>query len=356
MQPNADCLLAARRFAARTALAAFVGGSLRGLAMTAALAAGALLLLRAFGGHLAPSWPWLLLFLPALGSGLWLLRAQRLSCAEAAAHLDQRLGLHGLLLTATELGEVDAAWQARLAQGLSRQQQVQPRLSWSRLLPWPLASSLLLTGVCLLPPPVTPAAAVLASAPAVEQQLQELQRQFAELQQAPLPEPVQQELQHKLQELEHKIDAGEVPQWRDLDQLQARLDREKLLQQAQALDAAQAAEQLGEAKAAAPSPADLAQQLEALAKSGLLDQLPPELLAKVKAMQNASGGFDPAALGQDPADLQALAAALAAAAGDLAQGFDASALDPGELADLQQTLKRFAKPEHEHGPECEGGH
>jgi hypothetical protein len=346
--------IAVHRFARRTAVGSFLGGSLRGVAVVAALAAGVLLLVRALGGGLMPSLWWALLPLPALGYGLVQLRAQRLTPAEAAAHLDQRLSLHGLLVAATELGELEPSWQGALQRGLADQERMRPRPVWSRLLPWPLASSALFGLVCLLPPPAAPAAR-LPSAPAVEQQLQELQRQFAELQQAPLPEPVQQELQQKLQELEHKIDAGEVPQWRDLDQLQARLDREKLLQQAQALDAAQAAGQLGQAGAAAPSAEGLAQKLDALAKAGLLDKLPPELLAKLAGMKSPSGGFDPAALGQDPAGLQALADALAQAAGDLALGFDPSALDGKELADLQAMLQRFPKPEHVHGPECEGG-
>lgn len=62
-------------------------------------------------------WLWLLL-VPIVGSGLWRARQVRLSPADAAAHLDHRLQLGGLLLSAHEGAGLDPAFAQQLHEGL----------------------------------------------------------------------------------------------------------------------------------------------------------------------------------------------------------------------------------------------
>lgn len=344
--------LAVDAFARKTTRCAFAVGMLRGLAVVTAAAAAALLLLRAFGGYLAPSPWWLLAAVPAIAFAV--LHAGRQTLGPAAAvHLDRRLGLDGLLLATIESEPPVPSWQARVLAALPRAASVAPRVTWRPLLPPAAVGGLLLTGAALLPPPdpVVP----VAIPTVVHMQVDRLAEKLRDLQHA-LPDDVREDLEQKLQELARRLDAGDVPEWTEIDRVQDRLEREQLLQLAQervAADAARALQPGGSQQAA--SAEAVAALAKAMAAAGLLDQLPAAAReALARAAQES--GFDPALLPKDAAALQALADALAAAAGDLQAG--PTGLDAAQLADLQQLLQQrgLGTPnEHVHGPECAGG-
>ncbi|MBK8096779.1 MAG: hypothetical protein IPK26_06710 [Planctomycetes bacterium] len=339
-------------FARKTTLCAFAVGLLRGLAVVTAAAAAALLLLRAFGGYLAPSPWWALAALPAIAFAVFHARRQALGPA-AAAHLDRRLGLDGLLLATLESEPPVPVWQARVLAALPRARGVAPRVTWRPLLPPAALGGLLLTGAAMLPPPDPLAPTTVPTA--VQMQVDRLAEKLRDLQQA-LPEDTREDLEQKLQEFARRLDAGDVPEWTELDRVQDRLEREQLLQLAQERAAADAARAMQQSGSSNPATAEAVAALaKAMAAAGLLDKLPPSAMQAL-AQAALESGFDPAQLPQDAAALQALADALAAAAGDLEAG--PAGLDAAQLADLQQLLQQRGLgqgQEHVHGPECAGG-
>jgi len=303
--------------------------------VTAALAAAALLIVRAFGGYVAPSWWWLLLLAPALAGALLRARREWLPADAAAAHLDRRLGLDGLLLTAYDGKALGAALQARLRDGLSAAGRAAPVLRWRRVLPPALGGGAVLAAVALLPAPAEPPS--LAPTPAMQLAVDRLREKLQQLQRGRLPdaardEPEQRELQQRIAELEHRVEQGQVPGWSELDRLDARLDRESLLEQlraeaAQRAAAAGTASQSSSQTAASQSKAQLAaavaQAAQALAAAGKLGALPESLRQQLEKLRAADGAFDPAQLAADAQALQQLAQALAQAGGQGGAAFEA---------------------------------
>ncbi|MCB9887496.1 MAG: hypothetical protein H6838_18540 [Planctomycetes bacterium] len=165
MTPSPALAIAA--FARRSTAAVFGVSLSRGLLVAALALAAAQLGVRLTGGYLAPSWHWAWAALPVVAYAWWRARRQRLSPALAAAHLDRRLGLGGLLLAAHDGNELDATYAAQLSRGLQGAGAAAPHALWSQALPRPLAASALAAVLALLPPPAAhaaPAPAELATA------------------------------------------------------------------------------------------------------------------------------------------------------------------------------------------------
>lgn len=334
---------AVNAFRRHIVVGAFVGGALQGLGWIALGWAGTLLAVRAAGGHLPPGPWWSLLMLPVVGYAAWRAQQQRLSPAAAAAHLDRRLHLDGLLLCAAEGAALEPLWADRLQRGLEPLRTALPRPRWRQLLPVPLLSVALALAVALLPPPPAPPSGQvpLAGLRAEIERLAAMAQ--ATFDRGQVPEDARRELEQKLAQLQRQVDAGEAPDWRELDQLDQRLEREQLLQAARQAGGAPggAGTPPAAAATAAPTPGQLAAAAAALAETGVLDRLPGELRAALQAAARPDGGFDPAALPQDAATLQRLAEAMAGALGQQGAGEPGAGLPPGQLADLKKVLEQF---------------
>jgi hypothetical protein len=344
---------AAARFARRTTAGAFVGAALAAMTVAALAGAAILLVARTIGHHQPPSPWWGLAAVPVLAFAALRARAERLPAAAAAAHVDQRLRLDGLLLSAGECG-FDVAQERRLATGLAALPSVLPVVRWRQVLPRPLLAATVCAAVAALPAP-PPELAPLPVPSAVQVQVDRLGEQLRDLARGHLPPETREELQAQQQELERQLADGKVPEWSAVDRLEDRLEREQLLQ---------IAHEAALAKAAAESPsspetiAELAGKVAAAAKALRPEQfaaLPQAVRELLERARSDAPGFDPGKLGLDAAELQRLAAALAGAAGDPG-GLEPSALEGAAFEDLQELLARHGVGEHEHGPECAGGH
>ncbi len=340
MRPRMEVTPAAAvlAFARRTFAGAFVAGVARAVLVIALVAAAVPIAVRIAGGCVAPTAWWLLAAVPAVGYGVWCARRERVSAATAALHLDRRLGMRGLLLCANEGIELDPAFRGEVRDRLLGLRDVLPRTQWKRILPWPLAALLLFAGVASVPPPAPPGAPLHRTAVAAElERLAEKLRSV--LERGLVPEEQKQELERRVEELQKRLADGDVPDWRDLDQLDQRVEREALLQAA-AADLRNGDPTSGRAPTSSElTPQKVAAAAAALDAAGLLDALPPDARAMLEAAR-AEKGFDPSALGLDPAAMQRLAEAMAQAK---ATGrFDPSQLDaalsPEQLADLQAVL------------------
>ena len=335
---------AATTFRRRAAQGAFVGGALQALGWLAILWAATQLAVRLWGSWLGPAAWWCALLAPVLLFGWWRMARQRLSPGNAAAHLDRRLGLDGLLLTAHDGPPLEPAWQRRLDERLADLPKALPAMRWRALLPLPLLATALCTGIALLPPPEEPVGST--ALPAIHAELEKIAAAMRDLfERGAVPEEVQQELRQQLAELQRETELGEVPEWRDLDQLDRRLEREQLLQVAAAMlprNAPSAEPRLAEGKGQAATPGQLAKMAEALAAMGLLDRLPADVLAALRKVQQADGSFAADALALDPEMMARLADAFGGMLGELGslEGLVAG-LDPATLADLQQLVAQF---------------
>lgn len=330
---------AATAFARRATFGVFCSELLRALAVLALTVTGVQLAVRFDGGHVPPRWWWSCALVPAVGFAWWGAARRRLSLAEAALHVDRRLGLHGLLLAAVDGAVLEPAWRARIAAALPGLRAVLPRVSWARVLPWPTFALLLATVVAALPPPEPPAPppARTAISAEIERAAEKLRDLLARGQ---VPEETKHDLEAKVKELQQRIADGEVPEWRDVDQLQQRLDREQLLQAA----AEPARDPRGAEPAAAAdvSPQQVAAAANALSAAGLLDSLPPDLRSMLDAAKGERG-VEAGGLPQDADALRRLAEAMAkAAGGEASLGDLAQKLGAGQLADLKAVIDAFA--------------
>ncbi len=345
---------AVSRFLRSASRAAFVLGALRVLAVVATGGAAVLLGLRLLGHYVPPTWWWLLAALPVLVGAGWAVRQARLSPAAAAAHLDQRLGLRGLLVAAQSGGELDANYQRLLRHGLGELPGALPAVAWRQALPQPFAAAVALTVVALLPPPdpapVPPGRSELAIA-----QVEQVERGLRDLfERGEVPEEIKDELQRRLGELKDAVAAGRAVDWRDLDDLEQRLEREAQLQRlAQVAQRANPPGRQVASKGGKPSPTSqqLAMAAKALLDAGLLDQMSQPLLEALRNARMPDGTFDPSKLDLDPAALAELlqqVEGLAGRLGQLAQG-----LDPAQLQELERLAREFAQ--RQFGAGAEGG-
>lgn len=331
------------QFCRRVALGAWLGAALQAAGAFGLVAAVALVTLRVCGSHVAPSAWWAFGAVPVLAYAFWCMRREQMTPANAAAHLDCRLELDGLLLSAQEGEVLEPAWQERLQRGLVRLPEVLPQPRWRKLLPMPLLALAFAAGIAMLPAPVVPGAVKM---PALQSDLEQLASTMRSLfERGTIPEEVKQELEQKLAELQRKVAAGEAPEWRDLDQLDQRLEREELLQAAREPGRAPggAGASIETENAASPTPGQLAAAAKALADAGLLDRLPQNLLEALQKAQRPDGTFDAEALPQDLKALKQLAEAMAGAAGKFGAGQLGAGLDGKQLADLKKVLEQFGQ-------------
>lgn len=318
-------LAAIAAFRRRVRWSAFTAGALQALLVTAVIAVVALLVVRFSGAHLAPTWWWVLLVVPIVGWGIVIARREVMGPRAAAAHLDQRLGLDGLLMCAGENQQLDGPWRSQVDNRLLALPSVMPRLRWGRLLPMPLLAAGLATLTACLPPPPEPRQR--RQLPTYQAEVGRLGGELRSLfERGHVPEEVEQELQQKLRELERKVATGEMPEWRDFDELDQRITREQLLQLAsETRGQGPGSAASGESKPR--SIESLAVAAKALARLGLLDKLPAMHNSALQSVRRPDGTFELGELPFDPADFEALAQAF----GDALQGMDFGDLDPAAL-------------------------
>ncbi|HEU4417685.1 MAG TPA: hypothetical protein VFT55_02040 [Planctomycetota bacterium] len=326
-------------FSRRVAATSFLAGAMQAVLVVAVVAALLQLALRCLGSHLAPQPIWAVLLVPVLAAGWWRLRRERLDATVVAGHLDRRLGLQGLLLCAREGQALEPVWSAHLHERLQALPAVLPRPRWKKLVVLPGLALSLATAITLLPAPPLP-----PEPPQLQARTAELDRIAEQLRdlfaRGDLPVETRREIEQKVQELRQKVEAGEVPEWRDLDQLEQQLERAELLAAAsrEGNDGGGSGSEQGGGEAQHPTPAALAKTAAALAAAGVLAEMPAPFAAGLLAAQAADGSFDPKALPQDAEGLRALAEAMAAAAGQ-SLGELAQRLPPEQLADLRALVE-----------------
>jgi len=286
-------------------------------------AACAFLALRVCGIAVPPPAPaWAAALAIPIAAGFVAVRRGRLPATAELAHLDRRLGLEGLLLSASEArpGGWDAALHARVVEAAHRI----PRVRWAPAARRLVLPAVLFCGVFLLPAPEpapAPGSRVVAQAIEDLRDAIDLARQEGVLDERRL-----EDLAQRVEELRERAAAGEEVAWADVDALGERLEEQRALQRdalartAHALQALrEAARTPGETSGAGDVPdAEAAMQnlLQQAAAAGLLDALPagldPSRAAKAgdaETMEQVAEALGKAALEQ--------AEALAAAAGDV---------------------------------------
>lgn len=355
--PRTPATAAIAAFGRRAWFGAFVAEIATAVTVAAVVGATTLIALRLVGHHAAPHPAWALVGLPVVAFAWWRARASRLAPATAAAWLDRRLHANGLLLCAQDGALADTVQEAQLAARLQHAAAAMPVIRWRRLAPAPTVALVVLTIVAMLPPPPPPP---IPQGGAVARELERAAEGIRDLlARGVVPEDTKRELENKLQDLQQRVAAGDVPDWRDVDQLEQRLDRERLLQELadpaalRPNDGGAAKHDGAVADAAKVTAERLAAVADALDAAGLAAQLPEGLRAM---LENARGehGLDAAALAKDAAALQKLAEAMAGAAGDLAKLDVRGKLDGKQLADLQQIVDQFGGAAGLGGGEGEG--
>jgi hypothetical protein len=324
-----------RRFAARVRRGFFVARWAEGALFTAVVFAAVLLVLRLFGQSVEPSPYWLLLLVvPTAWASVHALRVG-FGGAASAVHLDRRLGLAGLLLTARERDT--GPWEGALREGLQRAGQAMPHLRGKRTLARILPAALLVAAMAFLPPIEEDAA---APSPLVADALEAFAEKLERLrEEGAIREEVAEEMSQRIDEARERADRGEV-NWDDVDVVNDRLEHERI-QAAGRLAKLRAAlgelSQGGEGAGKSPKDAEAAAALlRQAAASGLLDELPEGLLERLGI--DAQSPEDSATSLSD-ATLRQLAAALSEAAGDQLDGLtDAGLLGEQELQELRDLM------------------
>ncbi len=215
-------------FVRRTAVGGFVQGASAATFGLAMLAAVAVLAIRLCGGTVVPALWWAVLAVPIVGAGVWRALRVRVSPAVAACHLDRRLQLDGLLVSAWEGIELDAGWQRLLSERLAGARAALPTVQWGSLVPRAATASAVAALLVLWPvngralPTVVPG----AFAAAVATQQQRLQDVFS---MGLVPTAMLAELAAKLAALAMSALPDDPSAWRELDSFVEQLGREQLL-------------------------------------------------------------------------------------------------------------------------------
>ena len=344
-----------RTFERRVDAYAFLGGAAEGALVGAATLLAGVLVVRLLQVPFTPR-PWLLGFVAtaALLGGLARLRRLGFGARDSAEHLDRRLGLQGLLLTAREADA--SAWRHRLDAALASAKAARPHLA-----PRPLLARVALAGaalalVFLLPPVVAPArsldqlaAETLADFEARLEQLEEEQG---------LDEEVAEELRDRLEGLQAQQERSGTMAWEDFDALAARLQHEQELEVGRLAKAAATLSALAQdgGRGENQDPQESLDELRELAaEAGLLDKLPDDL-ADALGLGEGAAGSDGMAL--DAETLAQLAAALAGLAGQELTGLaDLGPLQGLSAEELQQLLEDILAAAKAGNPcsLCEGG-
>lgn len=328
-------------FRRRLHLGLALGGLADGLAATALTFACTIVVARIFGLVLIPRPEWAVaLVVPLVWAGVRVRRGG-LPPLSQAAHLDVRLGLEGLLLTAVETRA--PTWQEHLRAKLKGLRRGLPRIQGRALLVRAGVPAVFLLGVCLLPPPAPPDP---TRNPQVAQALADVEH-LLELAAARgvIPEPKLEELSNRVTELRERMASGENVGWSDVDALRERMAQERgmredaLQKTAHALAALRAGASQSQSDSSSigdPSDADARAQdlMRAAAAAGLLSKLPAGIDAQ-------------AGLAGDPAALDALADALAKLAREDVQAMqgmlgEGQTLEGADL-DLQALLDQLGE-------------
>lgn len=328
-------------FRRRLHLGLALGGLADGLAATALMLACVIVGARIFGLVLTPRPEWAAaLVVPLVWAGVRVRRGG-LPPLSQAAHLDVRLGLKGLLLTAVETRS--PTWQEPLRAKLKGLRRGLPRIHGRALFVRAAVPAVLLLGVCLLPPPALPDP---TRNPQVAQALIDVEQQLElAAERGVIPEPKLEELSNRVTELRERMASGENVGWSDVDALRERMAQERgmredaLQKTAHALAALRAGASQSQSEASSigdPGDADARAQdlMRAAAAAGLLSKLPAGIDAQ-------------AGLAGDPAALDALADALAKLAREdvlAMQGMlgEGQALEGADL-DLQALLDQLGE-------------
>jgi hypothetical protein len=345
-----------RRFGHRVRVGRFVGAFTQALAALTLCTATGLLVLHLLGHPWRPSplWPqvaWLaLLLVPALLWGAVAARRIGFGRKQSAVHLDRRLGMDGLLITALEMDT--AEYRDRLLTQLETAEAALPRIRARPLVLRLAVASIILTSVLLLPVPrldaTTPNPLGAEALEAFEAKLEALEEEGA------LDAEVREEIGERFQALKSGFERDGQVEWTDLDALERQMEHERTLEVARLAKAMQDLEAFarGEDAATQAGAAAAAERMSTLlnqaSDAGLLDKLPPGLLQRLGAFEPSAGegkgaegtgqGID--ASGLDADTLKQLAAALAESAGDELEALEAGELlDDLELADLSEFLK-----------------
>ena len=345
MHTAAARLLASLTSRARRTL--FAKGCSEGvLATSLALAAG-LLGLRFFDQWFVPELTWLWLLAVPVAVGVWRASRLGLSTEQAAAYLDRRLQLGGLLMTAASLPA--ANWDAALTARLIGAERRLPRLHGRGFLVRAAAPLAVLALVLCLPPPPPPP---LPRNPIVAQALTDLREDLTELQkEQALSDTQAKDLEARLQKLEDAHREGQALTWSDLDHLAAELERSKSEQQAELGRTRDAL--LAAAAGQTTSREALLAQLDKAQQAGLLRTLPQELLDQLGMQPGKT--LDPGKA-LDPALAKALAEALDERMRALEGKLEADSALAEDLARLAEGLGKATMPAHEHTEGCADGH
>lgn len=341
-----------RRFQRRVAWARFVGATCQAIVALTILLAATLLTLRLFGVSARPTAWWFVLVLPALAWGVLASRRLGFSRRLGAVHLDQRLALAGLLVTALErdTGAYDERIRARLAEAAAAQPRLRLRAPLLRL-----GVAVAIVGVLLFLPD-TPTSAS-ASNPLAVEALEVYEEKLAALQKEDgLQERTREDLERRLDELKQDFHKDGQVGWKDLDAFEQSLQHEQALQAARIERARQdfAAFARGDDESLAAGPSAAAERLAALLagaeSAGLLERLPEGMRAELATLaEDASAAGRSEAF--DATAMRRLAAALAQTADDklgdlaaagLAQAGSAEAAGLASLDDLLQGVDMTA--------------
>jgi len=334
---------AIQRFRRRLRLATFVRAVSVASFAAMVVVAGVLLFERFADTQILTSLPWWGVWcgIAAVGllAGFVLMRRTAFDDATVAQHLEQRLATNGLLLTASQGVALDASYQSQLTKRLTHTDTVLPAIRWQHLLMRPMAAAVLVIVVQYLPSEITQQSSNEALEVAVERLKDEVE-QVAQLES--VPDEQVDELRAAVTELEERVATADNGLWREIDQLQERIDREEKLA---AGDDGGAGGGNGESESddesagdsnGSQQPFDRAQLAAAMSKLGKMDKqgkLDGALLGKVmdalpgtiddaakqaiaEAVQE-DGSVAPEALPEDPEALAALSEALAETAEQL---------------------------------------
>lgn len=329
-----DVRIRLARFRRRVHAAAFAGGFTWALALLLLLFAAWLVSARILGlPSAAPRAAWSALLLLPVAWGIARAASLGLPPVSQAAHLDQRLGLGGLLLAAAETD--GAAWHPTLAQRLAGAGDGLPSVRWGLLGRRLVLPAALFAGACLLP--VAPPSPV-ARNPSIDQALEDLEAELELMQQqGVLPEEKLAELARRSEELRRATEQGKEASWSDVDDLDARLQQERALHTDALQKTAHAARAVQEAVRNAgagsepgSSPdfdARMRELLQHAAAAGLLGKLPPD----VDPGQASRAG--------DAESIEALAEALAKAALEQVEAMPAGLEEMEDLAEMLRDLQ-----------------
>ena len=345
-----------RRFSRRVATGLFLAGFVQACAALAVALALTVLVLRMFDAVVPPHWSLTLLFVPALLWGLIHARRLMFSSADSAQHLDQRLGMRGLLMAGLEVSS--DAWRDVVARRLRDAAQRQPVPRAGRLFTRAVVAAGMVVGVMLLPE--APGGQVHGNAMVTTELLRYEEELKLLLEAGAVREEEVAELRERLDQLKqkHKRPHGQGT-WTEMDAFGEKLKWQRSRRQDVL---SRVRKNLRELTGGAPGKVGSQGSLRALAEArdlGLLTKLPKDLGAKLENVLAAPGtaGKGGKALLLTPEELELLVKALADAPAVPGAGGEGRgrprALAERDLRAAEEDLKKALRAAGEGGV-CEG--